>query len=160
MIEDTFDWYAQDEAGNVWYMGEATTAYDPTTGDPLGTEGSWETGVDGAVPGVVMLADPQIGDKYRQEYYAGEAEDNGAVLAVGQQADVPAGHYDAAVLTADTIALEPDVLEYKLYAEGVGLILALDISGGAGREELVSMNSVDAATARAAGTAPLGTPYD
>ena len=107
-----------------------------------------------------MPADPEPGMGYRQEYYAGEAEDNGAVLALDQQAEVPAGHFDGALLTADTIALEPDVLEYKLYAEGVGLVLALGISGGAGREELVSTETVDAATARAAGTTPLGTPYD
>ena len=106
-----------------------------------------------------MPADPAVGMSYRQEYYEGEAEDNGAVLALDQQAEVPAGHFDDVLLTADTIALEPDVLEYKLYAPGVGLVLALGISGGGGREELVSMETVGAAIARAAGTAPLGTPY-
>ena len=157
LVEDTMDWFAQDADGNVWYLGEDTAEFED--GKLASNEGSFEAGVDGALPGVIMPADPQPGTAYRQEYYAGEAEDNGAVLAMDQQADVPAGHYDGAVLTADTIALEPDVLEYKLYAEGVGLVLALGISGGAGREELVSMETVDAATARAAGTAPLGTPY-
>ncbi len=158
LVEDTMDWFAQDADGNVWYLGEDTAEFED--GKLSSNEGSFEAGVDGALPGVIMPADPLPGTAYRQEYYAGEAEDNGAVLAVDQQADVPAGHYDGAVLTADTIALEPDVLEYKLYAEGVGLVLALGISGGAGREELVSMETVDAATARAAGSAPLGTPYD
>ena len=82
------------------------------------------------------------------------------MLAVGQQVEVLAGHFDGAVLTADTILLEPDVLVYKIYAPGVGLVLALDISGGAGREEFVSMETVDAATARAAGTVHLGAQYE
>ena len=157
VVEDTLDWFAQDGDGNVWYLGEDTAEFED--GELSSHEGSFEAGVDGALPGVVMPADPEPGMAYRQEYYEGEAEDNGAVLAVGQQAEVPAGHFGDAVLTADTVGLEPDVLEYKLYAPDVGLVLALGISGGGGREELVGMESVDAATARAAGTAPLGTPY-
>jgi hypothetical protein len=157
LIEDTMDWFAQDADGNVWYLGEETAEFED--GELSTREGSFEAGVDGALAGVIMPAEPESGMAYRQEYYEGEAEDNGAVLALGQQADVPAGHYDEALLTADTITLEPDVLEYKLYAPDVGLVLALGISGGGGREELVSMETVDAATARAAGKAPLGTPY-
>ena len=157
-IEDTLDWFAQDADGNVWYLGENTAEFED--GELTSRGGSFEAGVDGALPGIIMPADPEPGMSYRQEYYAGEAEDDGAVLAVGQQVEVLAGHFDEAVLTADTISLEPDVLEYKIYAPGVGLVLALDISGGAGREELVSMETVDAATARAAGTAPLGAPYE
>jgi hypothetical protein len=107
-----------------------------------------------------MPADPEVGMAYRQEYYAGEAEDNGEVLALGQQVEAPIGHYDDALLTADTNAVEPDVNEYKLYAPEVGVVLALDISGGASREELVSTAQVSAATAGAAGTAPLGTAYE
>jgi hypothetical protein len=158
LVEDTMDWLAQDTDGNVWYLGEDTAEFED--GELATREGSFEAGVDGALPGVIMPADPQAGTTYRQEYYADEAEDNGAVLALDQQADVPAGHFDGALLTADTNALEPEVLEYKLYAEGVGLVLTLGVSGGAGREELVSMETVDAATARAAGATPLGTPYD
>jgi hypothetical protein len=158
LLEDTKDWYAQDSEGSVWYLGEDTAEFED--GQLVTREGSFEAGVDGAQPGVIMPADPEPGMVYRQEYYEGAAEDNGAVLALDQQAEAPADHFDGAVLTADTSALEPDVLEYKLYAEGVGLVLTLGVSGGAGREELVSMETVDAATARAAGTAPLGTPYD
>jgi hypothetical protein len=97
--------------------------------------------------------------EYRQEYYEGEAEDNGAVLALGQQADAPLGHFDDVLLTADTNALEPDVLEYKLYAPDVGMVTALGISGSADREDLVSTTMVSPATANAAGTVPLGKPY-
>lgn len=158
LVEDTFDWYAQDAAGNVWYLGEETAEFED--GKPTTREGSFEAGVDGALPGVIMPGEPEVGLAYRQEYYEGAAEDNGAVLALGQQADVALGHFDDVLLTADTITIEPDVLEYKLYAPGIGLVLALGISGGGGREELVATRLVDEATARAAGTAPLGTPYE
>jgi hypothetical protein len=96
---------------------------------------------------------------YRQEYYAGEAEDNGEVLGVGEQVDVAAGHYTDVVITKDTNALEPEVLELKFYAPDVGPVLALGVSGGVGREELVKVEQVDAEAARAAATAPLGDRY-
>jgi hypothetical protein len=158
VTEDTKDWYAQDADGNVWYLGEDTAEFEDGKLDTR--EGSFEAGVNGGLPGVIMPAEPEAGMEYRQEYYKGKAEDNGAMLATGQQAEVAAGHYDDALLSADTSTIEPDVLEYKLYAPGVGLVLTLDVSGGAGREELVSTTKVSAAIAKAAGTAPLGTPYD
>jgi hypothetical protein len=157
VIEDTLDWYAQDAEGNVWYLGEETAEFED--GELATTEGSWEAGVDGALAGVVVPAHPAAGQHYRQEYWEGEAEDNGAVLSIDEQVEVPAGHWEDALLTADTNALEPDVLEYKLYAPGVGPVLALDVSGGAGREELVEVEQVDEEAARAAGTAALGEAY-
>ena len=157
VTEDTRDWYAQDSSGNVWYLGEDTAELED--GRIRTREGSFEAGVDGALPGIIMPAVPEPGTSYRQEWYRGEAQDDGEVLATGQQAQVAAGHYPHAVLTADTTTLEPRVLEYKLYAPGVGLVLTLDASGGAAREELVATRSVGAAAARRAGTAPLGTPY-
>lgn len=157
LIEDTFDWYAQDTDGNVWYLGEDTAELEG--GEVTTRAGSFEAGVDGALPGIIMAADPTPGLAYRQEYYAGEAEDNGEVLSLSEMADVPAGHYDDLLLTKDTITIEPDVLEYKLYAPGVGPVLTLGISGGAGREELVKVETVGAKAARAAGTAPLGETY-
>lgn len=152
IIEDTFDWYAQDGAGNVWYLGEETAEFED--GEIVSRSGSFEAGVDGALPGIIMPADPQPGMKYRQEYYPGEAEDNGEVLSVAEMADVPFGHFEGMLLTRDTITIEPDVLEYKLYAPGVGPVLVLGVSGGSGREELVS---VDIAPPTA-GTGPLGDP--
>jgi hypothetical protein len=135
LVEDTFDWYAQDRAGNVWYMGEDTTEYE--NGRPVSKSGSWEAGVDGARAGIVMLARPRPGREYRQEYYEGEAEDRARVLSLDDQAEVPAGHYTGVLTTKDWNPLEPDVLEYKLYAKGVGLVLAVHVSGGSEREELV-----------------------
>jgi hypothetical protein len=157
LIEDTLDWYAQDADGNVWYLGEDTAEF--AEGELTTRAGSFEAGVDGAQAGVIMPADPEPGLAYRQEYYEGEAEDNGEVLSLEEQAEVPAGHYEGALLTKDTVGIDPDVLEYKLYAPGVGPVLVLGISGGGGREELLRVETVGAAAAKAAGTAPLGEPY-
>lgn len=157
IVEDTFDWYAQDARGNIWYLGEETAEFEG--GEITSRAGSWEAGVEGALPGVIVPANPVDDLAYRQEYAAGEAEDNGEVLAVGQQVEVAAGHYRDALLTKDTNALEPRVLEYKLYAPDVGPLLALGLSGGGGREELVRLENVGARTARAAGTEALGESY-
>lgn len=156
IIEDTLDWYAQDKDGTVWYLGEDTAEFED--GKISTREGSFEAGVDGAHAGVIMPASPEVGMTYRQEYYEGEAEDNGEVLALGQQASVPAGEYDDLVKTADTTPLEPDVLEYKYYASGVGLVLTVDKEAG-GREELLSVAHLPPGTARRAGLAPLGHRY-
>jgi hypothetical protein len=133
--EDTFDWYAQDEDGNIWYLGEDTKEFED--GKVVSTEGSWEHGVDGAQAGILLPADPEVGMAYRQEYYEGEAEDAGEVLSLDEQVRVPYGSFDHVLKTKDTTPLEPDVLEHKFYAKDVGPILAVSVSGG-GREELVS----------------------
>jgi hypothetical protein len=157
LIEDTFDWYAQDGKGNIWYLGEDTAEFED--GELTSTAGSFEAGVDGALPGIIIPADPVAGMQYRQEYHEGEAEDNGEILSTDEQAEVPAGHYENALLTKDTITIEPDVLEYKLYAPEVGPVLVFGVSGGAGREELVTIETVTDEAARAAGTTPLGESY-
>ena len=137
VVEDTFDWYAQDADGNVWYLGEDTV--ECKRGKIKNHSGSFEAGVDGAQPGVIMPADPEPGLEYRQEYYAGEAEDRAEVLSVDEQTQVPFGHFTGALLTKDLVPLEPKVSEYKLYAPGVGMVLAVKTSGGEGREELVRL---------------------
>jgi hypothetical protein len=136
VVEDTYDWYAQDRRGNVWYLGEDTKEYE--NGKVVSTKGSWEAGVNGARGGLVMPAHPRPGLQYRQEYLAGEAEDSARILSVDDQAEVPVGHFEHVVLTKEWNPLEPKVLEYKLYARGVGPVLALTVSGGGDREELVS----------------------
>ena len=135
-VEVTDDWYAQDSEGNVWYLGEDTAEYED--GKPVSRAGSFEAGVDGAEAGIVMPADPEVGMAYRQEYYEGEAEDRAEVLSLDEKAEVPAGYYPETLMTKDLVPLEPKVSEHKFYAEGVGLVLAIGHSGGAGREELVS----------------------
>jgi hypothetical protein len=135
VVEDTFDWYAQDKEGNVWYLGEDTKEYE--NGKVVSTAGSWEAGVDGAQAGIIVPGDPELGQAYRQEYYAGEAEDNGEVLSLDATAKVPFGSFDGVLKTKDTNALNPDVVENKYYAKGVGPVLAVTVSGG-DREVLLS----------------------
>lgn len=136
-IEDTYDWYAQDAAGNVWYFGEDTKEYEG--GRVVSTEGSWEAGVDGAKPGIVMHATPPaIGSPYRQEYYACEAEDMAEVVSLSESVTVPYGSFDNCLQTREFTPLEPDANEYKYYRSGVGLLLEVDVSSGA-RTELTEV---------------------
>ena len=134
-VEVTDDWYAQDRRGNIWYLGEDTTEYE--NGRPVSKEGSFEAGVDGAQAGVIMPANPRPGLAYRQEYYAGEAEDRARIVSLREQAEVPAGHYRPVLMTREWNPLEKKVLEFKFYARGVGPVLAVSVSGGSDREELV-----------------------
>ena len=135
LVEDTYDWYAQDAEGNIWYLGEDTKEYE--NGKVKSTEGSWEAGVDGAQAGILLPAHPKPGLAYRQEYYKGEAEDAPEVLSIEEKAEVPFGSFDHVLLTRDYTPLEPDLVEHKFYARGVGPVLAMTVSGGSDREELV-----------------------
>ncbi len=139
LIEDTLDWYAQDRDGNVWYMGEQTAEYE--NGQISSTHGSWEAGVDGAQAGIVMLADPQAGDMYRQEFYAGEAEDVAEVTAITGNVSVPAGSWSGAdvLVTEEWTPLEPDVRERKTYARGYGVVEIRVIKGG---DEVTTLSSM------------------
>ena len=137
LIEDTFDWYVQDPEGNVWYLGEDSKVIED--GQVVSTAGSWETGVDGAVAGVQMPAEPAVGQAYQQEFYEGEAEDRGRVLSVNEAVTVPTGSYTDCVKTEDTTPLEPDVLEYKYYCPGVGNVLEVAPDSNE-RIELVSVD--------------------
>jgi hypothetical protein len=133
--EDTLDWYAQDAQGNIWYMGEDTKEYQ--SGNVVSTAGSWQAGVDGAQPGILLPANPKPGMAYRQEYLEGQAEDAAQVLSLSQRVRVPFGSFDRVLTTKDYTPLEPSVVEHKFYAQGVGPVLAITISGGSGREELL-----------------------
>jgi hypothetical protein len=135
-VEDTFDWYAQDSKGNVWYLGEDTKEYED--GKVASTEGSWEHGVDGAEAGIIVAAEPKQGLAYREEYYAGEAEDAAEVLSVEGKVQVPFGFFGDAMITRNYSGIEPKVEELKFYARGVGPVLELLVSGGSGRAELLS----------------------
>jgi hypothetical protein len=135
-VEDTFDWYAQDKDGNLWYLGEDTKEYED--GKVVSTEGSWEHGVDGAEAGIIVAAEPKQGLTYREEYYAGHAEDAAEVLGVEGKVQVPYGRFGNAMITRNFSGIEPNVEELKFYAKGVGPVLELLVSGGAGRTELLS----------------------
>jgi hypothetical protein len=135
LVEDTADWFAQDTDGNVWYFGEESAELED--GDVVSTEGSWEAGVDGALPGIVMLADPTPGEAYRQEYYEGEAEDMAEVVEMSASVSVPAGDFSDVVVIREWNPLEPDVVEEKYHAPGVGVVLEVVVEGGEGRLELI-----------------------
>ncbi len=136
LAEETTDWYAQDVDGNVWYFGEDTKEY--RADEVVSTAGSWEAGVDGAQPGIIMQGTPAVGQSYRQEYYAGVAEDMGEVLSLEESVSVPYGSFDRVLKTREWTPLEPGDEEAAYYAPGVGLILEAE---GGDRLELVSVSS-------------------
>jgi len=135
LVESTEDFYAQDRRGNVWYLGEVTAEYE--NGRVVSREGSFEAGVGGAEAGVIMPAHPRPGLRYRQEYFEGHAEDRARVISLREQAGVPYGHFRHVLMTREDNPLEPRALEFKFSARGVGPVLAVSVSGGSDREELV-----------------------
>ncbi len=139
--EDTVDWYAQDKEGNVWYFGEFATQYAADGTTVIGHEGSWEAGVNGAKPGIVMLADPQPGESYRQEFLAGVAEDMAKVLRLNARVSVPYGDFEDGLETKEWSPLEPGAIEHKFYARGVGLVLIEELKGRTVRTELVDITT-------------------
>jgi len=143
LIEDTFDWFAQDAAGHVWYFGEDTTEFDPDTGLPISTAGSWEAGVDGAKAGIIMLANPQVGDMYQQERAAGVAEDQAEVLSLNESACLPFGCFNNLLLTKEVNPLDPGIADHKYYAGGVGFLFGDRVEGeGEEHTELVRVGAV------------------
>jgi hypothetical protein len=135
VVEETDDWYAQDTTGNLWYLGEDTRQYQ--SDGVVSTKGAWQAGVDGAQPGILLPARPRPGMTSQQERFDGRAEDRSTVLGLGMRARVPYGFFDHLLVTKEWTPLEPNVLEHKFYAPGVGPVLAITVSGGSGREELL-----------------------
>ena len=121
LIEDTDDWYAQDNDGNVWYFGEEVDNYDDN-GKFKDHSGAWEAGVDGAKPGIIMPADPRVGQAYREEYYFNEAEDEAEIIGTGLTVQTPYGTFTGCIKTRNWTELEPEVTEYKYYAPGLGVV--------------------------------------
>ena len=134
LTEDTLDWFAQDRDGNVWYFGENT--HELQDGLITTIDGTFMAGVNGDKPGIVMKAHPAIGDFYRQEFSLNNAEDFAETRSLTQTVHVQAGTFQNCLKSKETSPLEPDVLEYKFYAPGVGNILTIDARTG-DREELV-----------------------
>jgi hypothetical protein len=137
LLEKTTDWYAQDKQGNVWYLGEDTAAYLPN--GEVDTSGSWKAGVNDGEPGIIMEADPQIPDAYRQEYLKGEAEDTAWITGRGGSLTVPYGTVHHVVTTLEHTALEPDVVDMKIYAPGLGIVMEQAIAGGQEVAKLVTV---------------------
>lgn len=123
LIEDTFDWYAQQNNGDVWYLGEDSREIED--GEVVSTEGSWEAGVDGAKPGIIMWGDPadHLNEEYKQEYYVGVAEDVAMVIGLNEDVEVPYGTFTGCLRTEDRNPLEAGAVEHKFYCAGIGLTL-------------------------------------
>ncbi len=135
-VERTDDWYAQDRRGNVWYFGE--DARDFQNGRFVKASDSWQAGVDGAQPGVIMEAHPKPGDAYRQEYYPGHAVDQAKVL--GHAAvRVPFGSFSKSLVTVERSALEPGIRERKYNVAGIGVVAERVIKGNHERFELIGL---------------------
>jgi hypothetical protein len=139
LTEDTYDWYAQDRLGNVWYLGEHTKEFQHD--GTVSTEGSWLAGEGGGNAGIAMPGSPQLGRPYRQEYDAGNSEDQARVVLRRGQVAVPAGRYDRVRVTDETTPLEPAVDEMKFYARGVGVVMELGVSPRFSRSVLVRMRT-------------------
>ena len=138
LAEDTRDYLAQDSAGNVWYFGEDVDNYE--NGEITDHDGSWLAGTDGAQPGIWFKANPQVGGEYRQEYYAGEAEDTAEVLSTNETVSTPVGEFTGCVKTYDWTPLDPDAQEHKYYCPVVGgLVLEVDLQTN-DRVELIAFN--------------------
>lgn len=144
LTEDTLDYYAQDDSDNVWYMGEDT--FDcQGAGNCTPGEGGWIAGVNGAVPGIIMLANPQSGQSYRQEYLPGVAEDQALVTAVGVTAkmtreDAYQSSYSNCIVTKEWTVLEKGAIEFKTYCPDVGVVVTVEHHGKVVRSELTSIS--------------------
>lgn len=136
--EDTLDWFAQDKDGNVWYFGENTAEFE--NGLLATIEGSFMAGVNRDKPGIIMKAHPAIGDFYRQEFSLGNAEDNAQTIGLDAAVRVPFGEFKHCLKSEETTPLEPDALEDKFYAPGVGNVLTVDLVSGE-RDELVQIRT-------------------
>ena len=138
LLEKTFDYYAQDKQGTVWYLGEDTTAFLPN--GKTDTSGSFLAGVKGAQPGIIMEANPQIPDAYRQEFLLGEAEDTAWVVEVGGTVTVPYGKLRNTLVTLEATRLEPGAYDQKIYAPGVGIVSETALTGTPETAVLVSVS--------------------
>jgi len=138
LVEDTYDWYTQDKKGNVWYFGEYASNYE--AGVVVNHDGSWEAGVNKAKPGIIMEANPEVGDVYRQEYLKGEAEDQAEVLSTTASVTTKLGSFKDCLQTKDFTRLEPGIVENKFYCKEVrNLVLSKGVAGESGQSELVKV---------------------
>lgn len=147
--EDTQDYYAQDNSGNVWYMGEISN--DCTGNDCELDDGSWLAGEDifhigqNAQPGIQMLANPMVGNQYRQEFYRGHAEDQAVVtdthliVRLTFPNALPPRQFGGCIKTKEFTALEPDTVGYKYYCPKVGLVLETEQPGNIRSERVTHL---------------------
>jgi hypothetical protein len=137
LVEDTFDWFAQDASGNVWYFGEDTKELDH--GQIVSTEGSWEAGVDNARAGIFMPATPTVGQAFKQEDAKNVAEDCTKIVDLHASVKTPYVSSSDALKTEEFSLLEPDVLDNKYYVRGIGLVAERTIQGGTDFLDLITV---------------------
>jgi hypothetical protein len=137
LLEKTRDWYAQDDQGTVWYLGEANKSYEPD--GTVDTSGSWLAGVNDAEPGIIMEAHPQVPDAYRQEYLKGEAEDMAWIVIRGGSVTVPYGTVHHVITSLEFARIEPTVVDRKIYAPGLGIVQEFAMAGDAEVAKLVKV---------------------
>jgi len=138
VLEKTFDYYAQDDLGNVWYLGEDTTHFLPN--GKADTSGSFIAGVGGAQPGIIMEANPQIPDAYRQECFAGEAEDTAWVVATRGSTKVAYGDLHHVLTSLESTRVEPGAYDEKIYGLGIGIVRERALTGTSEFAQLVSVS--------------------
>jgi len=141
LSEKTFDWYGQDNDGNVWYFGEDTQNCNGE-GNCTPGGGTWRAFEDGALPGIIMLNDPDGGERYRQELAEGVAEDWGKVMNVNghpelRLEDAFSGELGECLVTKEWNDLSSGSIEQKSYCPNIGLVLIEEHSGKLVRFELV-----------------------
>ena len=144
LIEDTKDWFAQDSDGNVWYFGEDSKEF--YGGKLVSTKGSWEAGIDGAKPGIVMMASPQIGESYIQEYYSGEAEDMAQVISMDETVSVHQGTFSGCLKIKDWNPLEYNSEEFKYYCPQIGGLVLEEKIGDDEAVELIAVTTLQEST--------------
>ncbi len=137
LLEKTTDWYAQDNQGNVWYLGENTKAYLPN--GHVSREGSWQADVNDAEPGIIMEAQPLVPDAYRQEYLKGHAEDTAWIVGLGRTIKVPYGTLHHSLRSLEFARIEPRVIDEKFYAPGLGIVSERSLTGALEVAELVKV---------------------
>lgn len=139
-ISLTYDWYTQDKQGNVWYFGEDTREFK-ADGKVI-TKGSWEAGVNGAQPGIIMPAQPKLGTPpYRQEYLVDEAEDMAQVVGLNETVTVPLGTFKNCVKTKEWTKLDAGEA-HKWNCRGIGFVKALSSTGEIATLKSVKLQSI------------------
>jgi hypothetical protein len=129
LAETTDDWYADDNAGNVWYLGEDTATYDEN-GHLEDREGSWQAGKHGASAGIIMPNPARPSTANFMEYSKGVAEDQAWVVQHLAHVRTPGGRFSDIVRTFEWSRLEPDIISQKFYAAGLGIIAERDVAAG------------------------------
>ena len=118
LAEVAVDYFAQDDSGTVYYLGEEVDEYE--NGKLKGHEGSWMLGRDTKIPGIIFPGHPKVGARFRSEDVSDEIREDDEVVSVSETVITPAGTYKDCVKVREKLA--DGSIEYKYYAPGVGVV--------------------------------------